>query len=376
MGGNALQIQRIDVYRVTYPYSGGVYTLSGGREYREFDGTIVRITADDGTEGWGESTPFGATFIAAHALGVRAGIEEIAPKLIGLDPRRVDRINEVMDSVLAGHNHAKAALDIACWDIFGKSVGLPVCDLLGGRTAGPIPMLMSLPIPQPGKGNMAKLMNEYRAKGAINFSIKISGDDYAEDAARVIEAFETKKPGEWYQVDVNTGFTVDSALRFLRLVPDNLDFTFEAPCKTWRECASLRRRTNVPILFDELALDEAAVVQMVAQDACDGIGLKVTKFGGLTKARRARDIAVAAGYVMGVQDSAGGDISFAAIMHLAQSIPRYNLRCALDVREMCIGKFADGDYDIKDGYLEAPNEPGLGIKVRVDALGPPVASYQ
>ena len=87
--------------------------------------------ADSGIEGWGESTPFGSNYIAAHAKGVRAGIEEIAPTLLGKDPRQLDRINEVMDNALIGHNHAKTPLDVACWDIFGKSVEMPVCDLLG-----------------------------------------------------------------------------------------------------------------------------------------------------------------------------------------------------------------------------------------------------
>ena len=127
-----MKIERIEVYQLDLPYSGGVYRLSGGRKYPSFDATVVRVVSDDGVEGWGESTPFGATYIAAHALGVRSGIEEMAPHLIGLDPRRVDRVNDAMDAVLAGHLHAKAPIDVACWDLFGKSVGLPVCELLGG----------------------------------------------------------------------------------------------------------------------------------------------------------------------------------------------------------------------------------------------------
>jgi L-alanine-DL-glutamate epimerase-like enolase superfamily enzyme len=114
-----MRIARIDVFRIELPYSGGTYLLSGGREYRSFDATIVRITTDDGLEGWGESTPFGATYIAAHALGVRAGIAQIAPAVLGLDPRRVDRINDTMDAALVGHPHAKTPIDVACWDLFG-----------------------------------------------------------------------------------------------------------------------------------------------------------------------------------------------------------------------------------------------------------------
>src|SRR5699024_11277220 len=87
------------------------------------DATIIKITTDDGTSGWGESTPFGATYVAAHAGGVRSGLAELAPVLLSKDPRQVDRINDLMDETLVGHNHAKAALDIACWDVFGKVLG-------------------------------------------------------------------------------------------------------------------------------------------------------------------------------------------------------------------------------------------------------------
>lgn len=109
-----LWITRIDVFQVDLPYSGGTYQLSGGRKYTSFDATFVRVTTQNGLVGWAESTPFGSTYVAAHALGVRAGIAKIAPKSIGLDPRQVDRINDAMDAALVAHEHAKPAIDIAC----------------------------------------------------------------------------------------------------------------------------------------------------------------------------------------------------------------------------------------------------------------------
>ena len=78
-----MQISNIDVFQEDLPYARGTYTLSGGRTYDSFDATFVRITTDCGIEGWGESTPFGSTYVAAHALGVRAGIAEVAPALLG-----------------------------------------------------------------------------------------------------------------------------------------------------------------------------------------------------------------------------------------------------------------------------------------------------
>ncbi|WP_105384657.1 mandelate racemase/muconate lactonizing enzyme family protein [Neorhizobium alkalisoli] len=367
-----LKIERIDVFKVDLPYSGGVYLLSGGREYRSFDATFVRITTNDGLEGWGESTPFGSTYIASHALGVRAGIAEIAPSLIGLDPRHVDRVNEAMDNALVGHLHAKTALDVACWDVFGKSVGMPVCDLLGGRTDNGLPVISSIYVGDPE--DMRKRVAEHRAMGYLAHSVKV-GDDPQTDAARIAASLADKKPGEFFIVDANGGMTVESALRMLRLLPPGLDFVLEAPCATYRECVSLRRRTDVPIIFDELATDDASVSQLIADDAAEGIGLKISKNGGLTRGRRHRDICLAAGYTVSVQETTGSDIAFAAIVHLGQTVPERNLRSVLECRDMVTLKTADGPFEVVDGLVRAPKLPGLGIEPRLDVLGEPVATY-
>jgi L-alanine-DL-glutamate epimerase-like enolase superfamily enzyme len=367
-----LRIEKIDVFKVDLPYSGGVYLLSGGREYRSFDATIVRITTQNGMEGWGESTPFGSTWIASHALGVRAGIAEIAPSLIGLDPRRVDRINDAMDNTLVGHLHAKTALDVACWDVFGRSVDLPVCELLGGRTNVKMPVISSIYMGDPE--DMRKRVAEHRAMGYIAHSVKI-GDDPAVDAARIAASLADKKAGEFFIVDANGGMTVETALRMLRLLPPGLDFVLEAPCATWRECLSLRRRTNVPIIFDELATDDAAISQLVADDAAEGIGLKISKNGGLTRGRRHRDICVAAGYTVSVQETTGSDLAFAAIVHLGQTVPEKNLRCLLECRDMVALKTADGNFEVRNGRVTAPAAPGLGVTPRIEVLGEPVASW-
>ena len=158
-----MKIECIDIYQVDLPYTGGVYRLSGNREFRSFDATVVCISADNGLQGWGESTPFGSTYIAAHAKGVRAGIAEMAPHLIGMDPRRVDRINDAMDGALTGHLHAKAPIDIACWDLFGKSVGMPVCELLGGRTDLRLPLISSIHAGVPE--DMRRRVADHRDRG-------------------------------------------------------------------------------------------------------------------------------------------------------------------------------------------------------------------
>jgi len=164
-----MKITKIDVFQVDLPYAGGTYTLSGGREYTSFDATIVRITADDGLE----------------------------PHLLGLDPRHVDRINDAMDEALVGHTHAKTALDVACWDLFGKSVGMPVCDLLGGRTTVKMPIISSIYTGEPEE--MRRRFNGYRAQGYRGHSVKV-GDDPALDAARLKAVLADQRPGEFFLV--------------------------------------------------------------------------------------------------------------------------------------------------------------------------------
>src|SRR5699024_8895347 len=116
-----MHIRQIDAYQVDLPYSGGTYELSRGRTYTSFDATIVKVTTEDGTTGWGESTPIGTTSVAAHARGVRSVIAELATALLGKALRQVDRISDLMDDFLVGHTHAKAALDIACWVLSGNA---------------------------------------------------------------------------------------------------------------------------------------------------------------------------------------------------------------------------------------------------------------
>lgn len=372
-----IKIKHIEVFQVDLPYAEGVYHLSGGRTYTSFDATIVRITADNGIEGWGESTPFGSTYVAAHALGVRAAIEEIAPHLIGLDPRRVDRINDAMDNALVGHEAAKSALDIACWDLLGKSTGLPVCELLGGRTELGLPIISSIHVGDPVE--MRERVASYRARGYIGHSVKVDGDSEM-DARRIAESLADKQPGEFFLVDANGGLTPETTLRMLRLLPHGLDFVLEAPCPTWRENVSVRRRTNVAMMLDELATTPSSIAQLIADDVVEGVNLKISKAGGLTQARRVRDLCVAAGYTMSVQDTVGSDFAFAAIVHLAQTVPERYLRCVLECRNMVSLKTADGvhegAFDVHGGRVTAPTAPGLGVKPRLDILGKPVLRFE
>lgn len=373
-----MKIAKIELFDVHLPYAGGTYTLSGGRTYTGFDSAIVCLTSDTGQEGWGESTPFGPSYIAAHARGAHAGIQEIAPHLLGHDPRAVDRINDVMDQALVGHNHAKTALDVACWDLFGKSVGLPVYTLLGGSTGQRLPAISSIYAGTPE--DMQARVAAHRKLGYKGHSIKVGALDQdggpSLDAARITAALADRKSGEYFIVDANGGLTPEAALRLLNLLPRGLDFVLEAPCATWRETASLRQRCSVPIIMDELAQHDSDIAQIIADDLADGVGLKISKAGGLTPARRHRDMCRAAGLTISVQDTVGSTLSAAAIFHLGATVPNALLRCVLDPRDMVTLQTGAFDAPLMDGGVKPPSTPGLGVTMDRTVLGPPTQVWR
>src|ERR1043165_7255718 len=128
-----MKIRRISVYRAELPLVEGSYRGSGGKSVSVFDSSIVRIDTDEGVTGYGEVCPLGPFYLPAYANGVRAGIQELGPHLLGEAPLQLERLNRRMNAALKEHPYLKSAIDMACWDILGKATGQPVCVLLGGR---------------------------------------------------------------------------------------------------------------------------------------------------------------------------------------------------------------------------------------------------
>src|SRR5678815_5405397 len=158
-----MHITRILAYRVELPLHETTYKWSGGKSITVFDSTIVRVETDAGLVGHGEVCPLGPFYLPAYAEGVRAGLRELGPHLLGFDPREIAKLNHRMDAALKGHPYVKSGIDIACWDLLGKAVGLPVCTLLGGRYGESVRLYRA--ISQLPPDEMAKNVAGYRAQG-------------------------------------------------------------------------------------------------------------------------------------------------------------------------------------------------------------------
>ncbi|WP_165245526.1 cis-3-hydroxy-L-proline dehydratase [Paludisphaera soli] len=362
-----MKITRIAAYRVDLPLNEGSYRWSGGKSVDVFDSTIVRVETDAGIVGHGEVCPLGPFYLPAYAEGVRAGLAELGPHLLGEDPTQLDRLNRIMDAALKGHPYVKSGLDIACWDILGQAAGLPVCTLLGGRYGEGVTLYRAISQAEPDA--MAESVAGYRGQGYRRFQLKVGGAPDL-DVARIRAVAALLGPGEVLVADANTGWLMHEAARVVRGVGD-VDVYIEQPCLGYQECLSIRRRTDHPFVLDESVDGLDMLLRGNADGAMDVVNLKLSKLGGLTKTRQARDLCVTLGVAMTLEDSWGGDIATAAIAHLAHSTPEEFRFTATDFNSYVTVSTAEGAPRRVDGRMAASTAPGLGITPRMDVLGAP-----
>lgn len=366
-----MKITGLNVYQVDLPLKEGRYSWSNGNFVEVFDSTVLEIITDEGLKGYAECCPLGSAYLPSFALGVRAGLAELAPHLIGQDPLNIGQINRTMDAALRGHPYAKAPVDIACWDLLGKATDQPLYTLLGGAAQDDVVLYRA--ISQEAPEIMAKKIEGYAAAGYTKFQLKVGGEAN-DDIDRIHATRAVLKKSDLLVADANTGWTRHEAARVVGAI-SGLDVYVEQPCLTYEECVSVRRRTALPFVMDEVIDTPNTLARGIAEDAMDVINLKISKVGGLTKARLMRDLCLAHGIPMTIEDTWGGDITTAAIAHLARSTPSEFTFSATDFNSYGTVDIAEGAPKRVNGRMTAPARPGLGVTPIFDALGEPVAQY-
>src|SRR5262249_8426805 len=181
------------------------------------------------------------------------------------------------------------------------------------------------------------------------FQLKVGGDP-AEDIDRIRAVAAQLRPGDRLVADANTGWLAHDALRVVRAVRD-VDVYIEQPCLTYGECLTVRRHTDHPFILDEVVDSVEMLLRGPADLARDVVNLKISKLGGITKTRQARDLCVSLGVAMTLEDSWGGDIVTAAIAHLAHSTPPECLFTATDFNSYVTVSTAEGAPQRANGRL-------------------------
>ncbi len=368
-----MKIISITVYQVDLPLEHP-YWLSGGRlKFEVLDATFVKVETDEGVTGWGEGTPWGHTYVPAHGPGIRAGIETMAPFVLGLDPRRVLDVERAMDLALPGHLYAKSPIDMACWDIAGQVAGVPIADLMGGGSRTPRPIASS--VGAKTVEETREVMDRYRARGYVAHSVKIGGD-VARDIARIRDVEAHRPDNEIVLYDVNRGWSRAQALQVMRATED-LCVTFEQPCETLDDIAAIAGRHSAPVSVDETLVTLQDATRIARDGIAEVYGIKLNRVGGLTKAARMRDVALAHGIDMFVMATGGSVLADTEALHLAATIPDHACRAVWACQDMITVDVAGGRGPRNvDGHLHLPETPGLGVHPDEDALGAPKAIYR
>lgn len=367
-----MKIKEIHIYAHDLPVKNGPYTMANAKVYA-LDTTLVKIIADNGLIGWGETCPVGPTYAESHAAGARAALETMAQGLVGANILPLS-LHRAMDGQLNGHNYAKAAIDIAAHDLLAKHYGVSVAELLGGATTDQVPSYYATGVGEPV--DIARIAKEKVAEGYPRLQIKIGGRPVEVDIEVVRKVWEqVQGTGVRLAVDGNRGLPTRDALRLSRECFD-IPFILEQPCNTLEDHQKIQSQLHHGLYLDENTVNLNTVITVAGTGLVDGFGMKVTRIGGLHNMVTLRDICAARNLPHTCDDSWGGDIIAAACTHIASTVQPKLLEGA-----WLAAPYIDGHYDAENGieiiggHIKLPQGVGLGITPDESQFGAPFASF-
>jgi L-alanine-DL-glutamate epimerase-like enolase superfamily enzyme len=359
-----MRITRLRAYHQHQPFRDGPYATAAGRA-TAFESTVVALTTDEGLTGWGEMAPLGAFYAPAFSAGARAGVDELAPLVVGSALTHPRQLMHRLDAHMRGHPYVKSAIDMAAWDLLARASDRPLCDALGGRYGDTVALYR----PVPPRARAVEAALAYVQEGYRRLQIKVGGDPLA-DAERVRAVRASVPEHVVLFADANGAWTTGQARRFLRHTRD-LDISVEQPCATHAECAAVRRDCPHPLILDETIDSLQALVQAARDGVADGVTLKLSRLGGITRTVLLRDAAAELNLPATIEDTGGGTIDTAAILHASLSTPEPVRIHTVDFSSWIMTDNATGLPAAVGGGISAPEGPGLGVEVDLDALGEP-----
>jgi L-alanine-DL-glutamate epimerase-like enolase superfamily enzyme len=365
-----MKITGLDVFHYKVGYAHGTYVMSGDRRADTEDGTVVRILTDQGIDGWGEITTLGKVYLPTFPEGIRTALRDLGEALVGQDPTNIGQVNRVMNRTLMGQEFAKSPIDIACWDIKGKALGVPVSALIGGVVNERFPIYEAVPLAEPAK--MGEFICARREAGVNRFQLKV-GNNPHEDVARVRASVEAGDGQTIIVADSNGGWSLAAAKLALQGLI-GLPVYVEQTCRTTADCILAHRGSALPLVLDESIVTSDDIYRAKYEANAVSINLKFGKLGGLTNVVKARDLLQDLNLAVSVEDMWGGDIITAATSHIAATTRPESLLMTPFFNDWTDGHLAHHTPRSSRGFGSAPMVPGLGIEVDVGRLGQPLFS--
>lgn len=360
------RIERLQVVRIDSEIA--MRRAHGSGEIaRRVGRVIVRLLTADGIEGLGEAAPWAPfgntadTTAAAIDGPLRAVLE-------GADATRIAALAEAMDHALMGHPEAKAAVEMALWDIAGRRAGVPVYALLGGAVRDTIPLSFSIADPDFAADlDRARAMAE---EGIGIFKVKTGFLTHADDLDRLSALRETCPTAD-IRADYNQGLAPEEALRFCRDL-DALELGFiEQPVHRGQErvLAMIAAALDTPVLADESVYSAREMLDCAQAGWADCVSIKLMKTGGILRAREADAVAAAAGMPTYGGTLWEGGIALAAAAHLIAATPNIRLGCEFYMPRYVLARDITAEpFPYEGGSVRVPEGPGLGVTLDEDAL--------
>lgn len=361
-------ITTVTLFRVPLT-SHETYYMADGKTCDTVDSMVLCIATDTGLEGWGEVCPI-PHYLPAYAGGVAAAIQEMSPVLLGADPIGPEAMMHKLDKHLPGHQYAKSVIDTALWDLTAKLANMPLYRLLGGQHATALPLYHSITCIEPDA--MASIAHSAEQSGIAQFQVKLGADqNWRKDVDRLTAVRDNVSASALVYGDWNCGSSQLDATRVGNAVAQ-LDIMLEQPCKTIEECAQVKKSCDLPMKMDESAHDIASLMKAYHHGCMDAVALKLSKFGGLSRMRRARDLCLHLGARMCIEDTWGSDITTATALHLATATPAENLLNTCDLSGYVSPRLDKAAPIRCQGTIAVNDTPGHGVEPDRNELGEPV----
>ena len=373
MGRMTPTIDEIRIYKVPLP-AKTLYNMSSSAVVTP-ESTIVELIDSDGIIAYGEVCMATPQAQDATNESIRSALSLLAPSVIGANPMNLDSIITTMNSVLKGENEAKAAIDIACWDLIGKRLGKSVAELFGGNMTNEVITyhVVGITSPESAAAEAGRLQSDVISR----LQLKAGGRPIEEDIASIKAVTEVIKIGSTLDVDTNRGWTESEAIR-VSVACSDINFGLEQPCATKEELSRIKPQIHHPLIIDESATDITTISKMVFSEIADGFGMKISRVGGLTPMKVIRDFCLETRTPMSSDDAWGGDIIGAAGVALGSTMPNHLNRGA-----WLAHPYHQVHYDpingprIENGVIRLPKGgPGLGLVIEKGTFGDPEQIYE
>jgi muconate cycloisomerase len=346
---------------------------------------LVRLTGDNGLLGWGEAPvikDWGGDYgrYYGETPGTTKYIIEtyLAPAVAGAEAWNFAGLHHRMDAAIKGYPYAKASVEMAAYDLAGRSLGVPVHILLGGRVREAIPVTHSIGLLaiEEAVTECVQVVNE----GILTVKIKV-GVEPQRDVEIVHQVREAVGPDVDLCVDANQGYSSPAeAIQTIKAMePYRLKYV-EQPVEGLMRMAEVVSGIDTPVMADESAWTAQDVLEIIERRAADIVSIYTTKPGGLYRAMEVAAVARAAGLPCNVNGSVETGVGNLANIQLAAAAPSVTLSCVVPVStpaEAQHGQLAGiyytddvikAPFELIDGSIKVPDGPGMGIEIDEDKI--------